>query len=59
MAVIHRCDQCRREANPHPEGGVTDGWFSVWRWGGEQMIFCSEGCVADYFLAKRMIEGAM
>lgn len=59
MAVIRRCDSCHNEVPVKMGFVMEDQWWHVYQTAGESMAFCSEGCLADYYLAKRMIDGAM
>lgn len=60
--LIRRCDQCRTEATWTTQGwdnSEDKNWNEVTLPGASQLTFCTAGCITDYFVAKRMIEGVM
>lgn len=61
MAVIRRCDSCQAETPfvVMSLGSAEDDWYSVYRADGENVMFCSDGCLTDYYVSKRMIDGVM
>jgi hypothetical protein len=65
MSVVHRCDGCGTEASVPTLGEIMLDWCVVYRTDLAQPgsrttdLFCSDECMTDYFVAKRMIEGAM
>ena len=62
MAIIHQCDNCGEQAKIPDHGGYGPTWCVLVRHDPEirtSLLFCSEGCVADYYLAKRLVEGSV
>lgn len=65
MSVIHRCDGCGEQATLPVVNSIPLDWCAVHRrdllapGGWKDDLFCSDECMTDYFVAKRMIEGAM
>lgn len=59
MATFRRCDSCREETPVATGFAMEDNWWHVYQAGGDAMAFCSDGCMTDYYVAKRMVEGAM
>lgn len=59
MATFRRCDSCGKETPVTTGFAMEDDWWHVYQVGGDSMAFCSDGCMTDYYVSKRMIEGAM
>jgi hypothetical protein len=65
MSVTHRCDGCSKETSMATVTSIQLDWCMVHRsdltvpGGWKTDLFCSDECMVDYFVAKRMIEGAM
>lgn len=58
MALIRRCDNCRKEGSPPKMfSAETDDWYTLYKSGEEGLNFCTIKCVQEYFTAQRMIEG--
>ena len=58
MATFRRCDSCRKEVEATMGFMNEDDWWHAYQVGGSTLTFCSDGCMTDYYVSKRMIEGA-